>query len=212
MSGIDYCKNSESAIVTYWFKGKKKRRVKINSSTGINVSVKAENVPIFKKTGSSGMAVPDCPGTMEVFLIGVAFTAPNYPNCPYEFGEFPLGQIEEGKTLTINTRPVIDGCKNGLWVDIPEIGFTSERFGGQWKEPQGFKYVCGRAGCKLVVNGRLLDVSGKDKPCPVKYEVACGEDCAEGYVKCPKPTYPGYCCLPCKSTANKVNKLGNKLK
>ena len=42
-------------------------------------------------------------------------------------------------------------------------------------------------------------------------EVACDDNCPEGYLKCTSDKYPGYCCLPCKRTANKIRALGNRL-
>jgi hypothetical protein len=42
-------------------------------------------------------------------------------------------------------------------------------------------------------------------------EVACDDNCPEGYLKCASNKHPGYCCLPCKETANKIRALGTKL-
>ncbi|MBW4689596.1 MAG: hypothetical protein KME40_32020 [Komarekiella atlantica HA4396-MV6] len=39
------------------------------------------------------------------------------------------------------------------------------------------------------------------------YKVSCNEDCPLGQIKCTHNKYPGYCCIPCKSTADKINNL-----
>ncbi len=43
------------------------------------------------------------------------------------------------------------------------------------------------------------------------YTVACGDNCPEGFCKCPKNSYPGYCCLSCASTANAILNLASKV-
>ncbi|MCC5619251.1 hypothetical protein LC605_30105 [Nostoc sp. CHAB 5836] len=42
--------------------------------------------------------------------------------------------------------------------------------------------------------------------------VNCEEDCSEGFCKCPSPTYPGYCCLDCASTAASIRAITNELR
>lgn len=44
------------------------------------------------------------------------------------------------------------------------------------------------------------------------YLIACGDECPPGHIKCKHNGYPGYCCIPCQSTADKINNLANKLR
>lgn len=44
-----------------------------------------------------------------------------------------------------------------------------------------------------------------------EYTIQCG-DCPEGYCKCDSTDYPGYCCLPCKPTAQKISNLAERIK
>lgn len=37
-----------------------------------------------------------------------------------------------------------------------------------------------------------------------------GTDCPIGYCKCKINRYPGYCCLPCKDVAEKINRLAQR--
>ncbi|MCC5597969.1 hypothetical protein [Nostoc favosum] len=65
--------------------------------------------------------------------------------------------------------------------------------------------------CKLQIkdtNGNLLfTASGK---CPILYKVACG-DCPDESHKCTHNKYPGYCCVPCKQTGDRLKNLANKV-
>jgi hypothetical protein len=38
----------------------------------------------------------------------------------------------------------------------------------------------------------------------------CDDDCPPGHHKCKHNGYPGYCCIPCKPTAEKLKNLANK--
>ncbi|MBD2360047.1 hypothetical protein H6G36_02335 [Anabaena minutissima FACHB-250] len=64
--------------------------------------------------------------------------------------------------------------------------------------------------CQLQVKdagGTLLfTASGK---CPINYKVACS-NCPDGQIECKHNKYPGYCCIPCQSTASKINNLAAK--
>lgn len=71
---------------------------------------------------------------------------------------------------------------------------------------------CVLDGCEITIydkDGNQIYKKKGESPC--KVEVACDDNCPEGYLKCSSDKYPGYCCLPCKETANKIRSLGNKL-
>ncbi|MBD2495009.1 hypothetical protein [Nostoc sp. FACHB-280] len=42
--------------------------------------------------------------------------------------------------------------------------------------------------------------------------IVCDDECPPGHIKCKHNGYPGYCCVSCKSTAEKINNLANKVK
>lgn len=44
------------------------------------------------------------------------------------------------------------------------------------------------------------------------FTVKCDDDCPPGHIKCEHARYPGYCCLPCKPTAEKISNLANKIR
>jgi hypothetical protein len=38
------------------------------------------------------------------------------------------------------------------------------------------------------------------------------DDCPEGSHKCTHKKYPGYCCVPCKEVADRINSIAKKIK
>lgn len=47
--------------------------------------------------------------------------------------------------------------------------------------------------------------------CPCEFEVQCG-NCPENTIECKTSHYPGYCCIPCVPTANKIDNLSNSIR
>lgn len=61
----------------------------------------------------------------------------------------------------------------------------------------------------------IKDLSGKvlfnlaAKNCD--YEIICGDNCPQGSHKCTHNKYPGYCCVPCKETGDRLKNIANKV-
>lgn len=57
-------------------------------------------------------------------------------------------------------------------------------------------------GYKITISnstgGKLFEEKKFNVPAPT-YEVACGENCPPGHVRCESLSYPGYCCMPCST-------------
>jgi hypothetical protein len=43
------------------------------------------------------------------------------------------------------------------------------------------------------------------------FNVTCDDDCPEGSHKCTHNKYPGYCCVPCKETGDRLKNMANKV-
>lgn len=65
--------------------------------------------------------------------------------------------------------------------------------------------------CSIQVLYNNLVIFQDQGNCPLEVEIICG-DCEQGYIRCETHKYPGYCCLPCKSTAAKINNLANRIR
>ena len=61
-------------------------------------------------------------------------------------------------------------------------------------------------GTNLVVNGRNITVESCND-----YKVYCDDDCPEGSHKCTHKKYPGYCCVPCQKTGDRLKNIANKV-
>lgn len=96
------------------------------------------------------------------------------------------------------------GYSNARFIEAVSVQNTQGRVSGNCDS-------CITTGCQITVTTEkgASYKSSKGKNC--NFEVACDEDCPPDHVKCEHPAYPGYCCIPCKSTAEKINNLANKI-
>lgn len=63
---------------------------------------------------------------------------------------------------------------------------------------------------KVSYNGQLIHSDRGN--CPIPFEVICGEQCPEGYLKCASTNYPGYCCLPCAPIAAEIKAITSQVR
>lgn len=119
---------------------------------------------------------------------------------------------------------IVDGVKqNGdkyyYWNGIDEFRDSNARFvevisaiQNTQGKVSGNCDSCIITGCQIIVTTEkgASYKSPKGKDC--NFEVACDEDCPPDHVKCEHSAYPGYCCIPCKPTAEKINRLANKIR
>lgn len=53
-------------------------------------------------------------------------------------------------------------------------------------------------------NGKTVYV--REDECPIKYKVRCGDQCAEGEIRCTSNQYPGYCCIDCGELSDSLRR------
>jgi hypothetical protein len=73
-------------------------------------------------------------------------------------------------------------------------------------------FNCQGSSCKISIVSNGVKIWSAIGNCPVKYSVACGIGCPDGYIKCLKQEYPGYCCVDCASTKSRIDTLTNTVK
>lgn len=116
---------------------------------------------------------------------------------------------DQDSPITVNTR-TIASAKDGrvLYSDASFNAGAIQYLGTVFTPNVANKY-------QIIISntsGIELFKEEKDTTIPPKYEVACGEECPEGFCKCITPEYPGYCCLDCNSTAASIRAITNDLK
>jgi hypothetical protein len=74
---------------------------------------------------------------------------------------------------------------------------------------------CTKPICEVNIlnkNGTKITQKVKQVACnKIDIKAAC-DGCPPGTVKCTHNKYPGYCCIDCRGTAEKINNLANKIK
>ncbi|MUL39341.1 hypothetical protein [Gloeocapsopsis dulcis] len=63
---------------------------------------------------------------------------------------------------------------------------------------------------RLIVSYENQEIFSDFGEAPGKFSVAC-EGCPEGTIRCNAPGYPGYCCIPCKKVAARINNLAARI-
>lgn len=208
-----HCALGEEARVDYLFQDKKNKFISKNSP----IVIETWEVVTTKKYGRS-VTVPKDEydgGIPKIYLYGQVYTAFTPPNCPIENRDdnkfFPIGSATVGQTLTVvgETPTVSPNCTNGKFQIVSPI--HADRVSlwvGDSAQIAIGDFVIGHIKITDSKN-QVFEDSGKGK---VRFQVACGDGCPPGHIKCLTDKYPGYCCVPCKPTANKINNLVNRIK
>jgi hypothetical protein len=140
-------------------------------------------------------------------------TSKNDSNCN---GSDSITEVGQGSQLFFKSRPssnTFDGNIYDLWI---RCGFEEKslisNFSIQCGEPtiisQSFTPDLSKGLFVFDENGSLIARVDADA---TPYKVDCG-DCPPGSIKCKCSHYPGYCCIPCQETVNKVNNIAAKIK
>jgi hypothetical protein len=100
----------------------------------------------------------------------------------------------EQESPIVNNRSIFANCSGRLIysdgstqagaIQISDLLFTPSNQSGYTIK------ISDTIGNQLKTDSRLIDS-------PPRYEVACGQECPDGYMKCPSNQYPGYCCVKC---------------
>lgn len=65
--------------------------------------------------------------------------------------------------------------------------------------------------CSIEVKHKGIIIFQDQGDCPCNFKVQCG-DCPEGYIKCQKPLYPGYCCISCSEIRGGIASITTTLR
>ena len=65
--------------------------------------------------------------------------------------------------------------------------------------------------CSIEVKFNGLIIFQAQGDCPCSYSVQCGS-CPEGSHECKHQAYPGYCCVPCKETGEKLKNIASSVR
>lgn len=65
--------------------------------------------------------------------------------------------------------------------------------------------------CSIIILHKGIIIHQDQGDCNISVEVQCG-NCPENSIECKTSNYPGYCCIPCVPTANKIDNLSNSVR
>lgn len=211
-----FCKVGQTATINYILGGQNK----VYKTEKCPVEVTLENTP-----GCTPVEV-----TYEYEAIGYYF--PDYSVLSWQ----TLRRVTTLQSPITGHRLIntFNGEPGGFEIQHFGAGFNTCDPPASWRGSYGFTPSYGERNLRIISSKKLKEGSAganyseEKTSLIVKYNnqiiftdtahgvgsfnVKCDDDCPPGYIKCEHPRYPGYCCLPCKSIAEKVNNLANKIR
>jgi hypothetical protein len=197
---MEYCSQGDNPIVKYKFGNGGYRFFKTKLSPIVVIS-KSQPIPNTDNYNKKGFRVQferaDTPGIVVTFNL-----------LDYRIEDTPPGYPTSGISNSQNTRI----------LKFQECGDTSFNPGEMYFfsnslviDSSAGCLVNGKDKCSIQINydGNLIFQDQGD--CPVSAEVQCG-NCPPHNIECKANHYPGYCCIPCESTAQKIHNLANGIK
>ena len=209
---MSYCADKDKATVIYRFKDKLEKRYVIEQEN-LPVEVRKENIK-----RSSGVitsfnqdydgeeitthdftieAPSDVPSDVEVEAYLISGTWDDHGSIGSYSTGYGIVTTFEGEPILIGTSRSINGTVTN---EQPVHCYVQLQIDWRYED-----------GCKLVVSHKGNILYEEEGECPLEFNVVCDDDCPPGYLKCKSDKYPGYCCLPCKETAFKIQNLGAKI-
>ncbi|MEH1810880.1 MAG: hypothetical protein V7K26_00065 [Nostoc sp.] len=189
-----YCQGASKGIVFFTDKGIDKK-IEV-SKTPFNVSCN----PVDER-GRSGKAIYtyDCSNPI--------------PQCQNQTREIALYEHESLFFKSVLDNAGYDGNHYDLYANSVQ---------GERLLLAGFSTGCGLptiSNKKFIPNGNdglVVKDSANNNMYIVavsecKYSVSCDKDCPEDSHKCIHKQYPGYCCVPCKKTGDRLKNIANKV-
>lgn len=125
------------------------------------------------------------------------------------------GHTSESKLDPYGLVPIFDGqCWNGAYNCRGRFQSASINIVNYVDEPSILNGNC--SNClnmlyTIIINDATGIIYQKDFSASPKYKVNCDDECPPDHCKCPTIKYPGYCCLPCKEIAARINNLAARI-
>ena len=178
---MPYCNNNEKATVSYSFNGTQNANFETTGSIEISTGIENNSGSNYNPNGYQ-----------------ITFYSPNnYKNIIAVVTDYQLVDTGQGGDYKYTIK--LRDC-DGVWGN-ETLAHNNLVFDTSVHCP-GTKNDSSNCFIKVTKNGaQIHKATGK---CPVNFTVACGDNCPDGYMRCEKPEYPGYCCIPCDEIRNGI--------
>lgn len=181
-----YCNSGEKATLYYSFNGNKKQ-------------ISFSDTPIEVTTGSEGSST----GNYSSQGYKITYSEDGSSNLvsrivkDYQIVPPPPGFTTDSRILFQSCGSDkfdgSEGCvKETLSVDASQMCPNSQPNSGI---------------CTISVKHDGAVIFRDTGNCPITYNVSCGDSCPDGYIKCLKQAYPGYCCVECSPIEGRIDAL-----
>jgi hypothetical protein len=219
-----YCANQPPAKVVIQFKNGAKEEV-ISSNVPVDVSV-TKKKPVETEEDGDDTAQGNCCNV--TYLVKINFTACTLSRfgtgeCEGEPGKDSVEAHFTGKLVGIKLSKVGD-IATGVIATVKDcegkehderlLGLAGSKIIsysiGSIKRADGKPDLCDppdpdQGKCVITIKGANGSIIyKKEDECPIKHKVRCGNQCADGEIRCESNSYPGYCCIDCEDLARAI--------
>ncbi|WP_029635983.1 hypothetical protein [[Scytonema hofmanni] UTEX B 1581] len=203
------CEIGDKPTIKYKFAGQSEKRYKSKFSP-IEILQKSVPIPASDNYSPQGFGLRVWPVNVGQYVTGVVLDYEIFHNPSFPFYD-TVSSIACGEKDYIVLNPT--DCANA------NLQFAKCRANCYDIDPSKTVTIDNTVHCPVPMEEKCslqilynnLVIFQDQGNCPLEVEVICG-DCPEGSIKCSHLKYPGYCCIPCKETANKINNLANKIR
>jgi hypothetical protein len=188
-----HCNSGDKPTVFFTPKLSNQRGEYKSDKAPIEVSEEKESVGSYAKYNARGMTLTFANGSKATYV--------NYrlDNTGQNIQFWSCGANDWDNRQPDGTYPVFYPLSNGAITNIDRTKGCPPPY------PTGEECVL-----KVRYQGEII-FSTKIN-CGSGYDVACNGKCKPGEIECPKPGYPGYCCISCQGTASRISNLGAKIR
>lgn len=127
------------------------------------------------------------------------------------------GLLHNGAWLVVDGKIQV-GRHYYYWSGVnKDNGEIYRRFVEPATEVSGVGYsgncdTCLEVGCQIIVTNEAGAIYKSKKGSKCDFKIACDDECPPGFIKCLKPSYPGYCCIDCSEIKSEIAALRGALK
>ena len=188
---LKYCQNKKTATVAF---------VKKDGTKG---QIKVEPAPVEVECGNGQ--------GKYIYDLKTSGFKPNtcIPDGGYQFGGQRIADLYQLGTTTEKFSGVVCSYVSIKWY-VGDKVVANDVVSPQYKIS---KVPNPNTGNRLIVkDGNGKTVLQEDNVNCELTKVSCDDECPPDHIRCETNRYPGHCCIPCKSTASKIDNLASRIK
>lgn len=206
---MTYCKAGDKPQIKYKF-GNGNERIYKSEFAPIEVIQKGIPVDAKDEYSAEGYGITvnssNFNGTAIVVSHEEFVLPPNPDYFPFSGGATFLFLMYCGQTSYYKSNPCTSLVSKALGCVA-----SAYPLGSYTINPNARCPIANNQRCSLLVKHKGIIIFQDQGDCPLSISVQCG-NCKEDSHECNHQAYPGYCCVPCKETGEKLKNIASSIR